>query len=757
MNSIIQIFSRHLYFTFGYFFPGRPEFYLAGNPFVCDCELDWMRGFDDVSMRETHPRLADLDDVTCRINVGSNDTTIHHVTSLRPEQFVCQYQTHCFSMCMCCEFYACDCRMQCPEGCSCFHDTTWSTNIIECSAQSHTDVPLLIPMDATDVRLDGNNLGDVNTQSFIGRKRVTSLYMNNSLVTSISRETFSGLTHLQVLHLEDNKLKEIEGHEFAALSGLRELYLHNNDIIRIAETAFDNLASLAVLRLDGNLLTSFPVWTLANNPFLVAVYLSKNLWSCDCDFTRPLTQFLDLHRDRIADISNVKCITDNLVNDLPDNVLCDDTKAPLIETANKESGPDLIPILVSAILAVVVIVAGFLTVCVYKSKIKNWLYAKSHEIYESRSGSSIVSDGTNVLQNKLFDVYVSYSSKDSDFVDQTLAPTLEHGSTAYRLCLHQRDFPPSASVYDTVSVATESSARVLVVLSRSYLDNEWPHVRIPLRNSINNRDNKLILLLLDDIENDELGSYPDLKQYMKNCAAVKWGSPGFLNKLRFFLPEPVLLTFQRNVTLRTLQPTLYKYTSPTTAALSTSGVWTTYSGQQNSPVGSLSTHSTIDGARVNISARQVDQPVVRHYIHRHQHSAPSVISSLYSHHTYQSIPDAHIYHTLEPCDAVLKQPPHPINSVYINKNLDLVLKPSFECEHIQEVEEREDCGDKQDVDQRSVKSPFSSPAFQKVLPPSTSSSSTNSSNQSCHHSHTQSTLSAQQLLPPSNENDEYIV
>ena len=148
-----------------------------------------------------------------------------------------------------------------------------------------------------------------------------------------------------------------------------------------------------------------------------------------------------------------------------------------------------------------------------------------------------------------------------------------------------------------------------------------------------------------------------------------------------------------------------------------------------------------------------DQPS-RQYIHRHQHSAPSVISSLYSHHTYQSIPEAHIYHTLEPCDAIGK---HPINAVYINKNLDLVLKPAFECEHIQEVEEGED---NKNGEQRSVQSSISSPRFQKVPLPPTSSSSTNSSNSSrssCHHAHTQSTLSGQQLLPQSSENDEYIV
>ena len=76
------------------------------------------------------------------------------------------------------------------------------------------------------------------------------------------------------------------------------------------------------------------------------------------------------------------------------------------------------------------------------------------------------SGNTLYAQNKLFDIYISYSVKDFDFVDQTLAPTLERGATSYKLCLHQRDFPPNASLYDTVAVATESSSRVLIVLSK---------------------------------------------------------------------------------------------------------------------------------------------------------------------------------------------------------------------------------------------------------------------------------------------------
>ena len=69
-------------------------------------------------------------------------------------------------------------------------------------------------------------------------------------------------------------------------------------------------------------------------------------------------------------------------------------------------------------------------------------------------------------KDKLFDVFISYSIEDRDFVEQSFAPNLEHGTTSDRLCLHQRDFPPTTPVFDTVSVAVESSARALVVLSR---------------------------------------------------------------------------------------------------------------------------------------------------------------------------------------------------------------------------------------------------------------------------------------------------
>ena len=58
---------------------------------------------------------------------------------------------------------------------------------------------------------------------------------------------------------------------------------------------------------------------------------------------------------------------------------------------------DLVLILVSCSVAAVILMALFMTVCVFRAKIKAWLYHKSSEIYESNgcgSGSSIAGSGT---------------------------------------------------------------------------------------------------------------------------------------------------------------------------------------------------------------------------------------------------------------------------------------------------------------------------------------------------------------------------
>ena len=221
----------------------------------------------------------------------------------------------------------------------------------------------------------------------------------------------------------------------------------------------------------------------------------------------------------------------------------------------------------------------------------------------------------------------SYSVADRDFVEQRFAPNLEHGNTSYRLCLHQRDFPATTPVYDTVSVAVESSARALVVLSRAYLSLEWTQIRAPFISSIMNNNTKVVFVQLEDVGQDEVAVYPDFKHLLEDSPVVKWGDPGFWNKLRYFLPEPVYLTFHRNVTMRGTLQSANLYQSVLGPAEQLPATCTVECHTLSPPSG--------PGAGQGGGGAKCE-----HY------TGGGTVYSL--DHTYHSIDNNHIYHTLDP-------------------------------------------------------------------------------------------------------------
>ena len=379
-----------------YFVSGEvPEFLLGYNPFFCDCEMEWLQKINQMAHHRQHPRVLDLDNVYCKLNNRDpksktknsfhrqhylphhNNHKISHQTGneiidfdqtvpimqVKKQEFLCEYQAHCFALCMCCDFFACDCRMQCPDGCSCFHDSTWSANVIRCSLREHEVIPSLIPMDATSIHLDGNNFtGTLISQAFIGRKRVQSLYLNASQIEGVNNQTFNGLSELEVLHLEDNFIRRIEGYEFGNLTALRELHLQRNRIDFIEENAFATLISLQVIQLHDNHLVSLQgISQLSSLPYLSSISLSGNPWICQCDFVRDFNEFAKARQDNVIfDEERVTCLLDNRLSQrisLGENITCSEASA-IMTYPDQEGNEELITVVVS-VMAVVVIVTVF--------------------------------------------------------------------------------------------------------------------------------------------------------------------------------------------------------------------------------------------------------------------------------------------------------------------------------------------------------------------------------------------------------------
>lgn len=508
-----------------------PEFYIGGNPFICDCNIDWLQKINQVTSRQ-YPRIMDLETIYCKL-LYNRDRAYIPLIEAEPVHFLCTYKTHCFALCQCCEFDACDCEMTCPNNCTCFHDQSWSTNVVECSGAGYTDMPANIPMDTTEVYIDGNNLGEISGHSFIGRKNLKVLYANNSNIHVIYNTTFSGLKRLTILHLESNKIERFIGNEFGSLENLRELYLQNNRINHIDNRTFIELRKLEVLRLDGNKLTHFEVWQLTMNPYLVEVGLADNMWSCECSYLNKLRTYLQTNSEKIYDGNKIACVYNNLSNFLKEAK--NGTKCTLkdgISTIVRSSEiEDLLPLLLAATCAFVGFFGLIFGLFCYRRELKLWAHTHCFSNMCYKTANFI----DEYDKDRLYDAYVTYSLQDEHFVNQILATTLEN-DVGYRLSLHYRDFNVNTYVTDTIIEAVESSKRSIIVLSKNFLYNEWS--RFEYKSAIHElikRRKKIIFVLYGDLPQRDIDA--NMRLYLRTNTCIEWDDKKFWQKLRIVLPH----------------------------------------------------------------------------------------------------------------------------------------------------------------------------------------------------------------------------
>lgn len=287
---------------------GQPSILLGGNPIRCDCHMAWFKTVNVDNAGQSLPFVADLESIYCQL-LYSQGRSFVPLVDASPDDFLCTYETHCFALCHCCDYDACDCEMTCPDNCTCYHDNSWSKNIVHCSNSNFRELPDQLPMDATEIYLDGNNLTDLKSHTFIGRKNLKTMFLNNTFLTSVENHTFNGLNLLEELHLEGNSISKLQGDEFHGLRALRELYLHNNLIRTVNNATFRDLVSLKVLTLQSNRLREFPAWQLEFNPSLTRVLLADNPWTCECRFVKSFGDWLTKTAVGVVrDAGEVRCL-----------------------------------------------------------------------------------------------------------------------------------------------------------------------------------------------------------------------------------------------------------------------------------------------------------------------------------------------------------------------------------------------------------------------------------------------------------------
>ncbi|XP_044012047.1 toll-like receptor Tollo [Aphidius gifuensis] len=536
-----------------------PEFYIGDNNYLCDCTMEWLQQVNKQNQSRIHPRVMDLESIYCRLLYDRERMYVPLVEASH-SQFLCKYESHCFALCHCCDFDACDCEMTCPNNCTCYHDQSWSANLVDCSDGNHNyQLPKQIPMDATKLYLDGNDLRIISSHAFIGRKKLRVLFLNASNIEMVQNRSFNGLRDLQNLHLEENKIRELRGHEFEGLDTLKILCLQKNKISVIENNTFVPLYSLKYLYLQNNYLTTFQVWVL---PETINVALANNPWSCDCGYLEEYRQWIFAEKNHVIDQFEIRCLFnltnfevygEKIFNDFKyvsrvihdksnDNITCmgitniknrNTISGNLTKTIiEKQLFEDYLPLLVSNLTVFLLILLFCVLIFIFWHEFRVWFHSKFGVRIFYRNTEFERED-----REKLFDAFVSYSSKDEAFVIEELAPVLELGNPSYKLCLHYRDFPVGDFIADTIVQAVESSKRTIIVLSENFIKSEW--CRFDFKSAhhqvLRDRRRRLILVIVGDVPQGDLD--PDIRLYLKTNTYLQWGDKLFWEKLRFALPD----------------------------------------------------------------------------------------------------------------------------------------------------------------------------------------------------------------------------
>lgn len=521
-----------------------PEFFMGNNPIDCDCNMEWLRRINELSHFRQHPQVPDLDMITCQIthNRGDYSKSIVEMTS---EEFVCKYESHCFALCHCCDYDACDCKMTCPDGCSCYHDPAWKTNVVDCGVRNFTEIPEKIPMDVTVLYLDGNNFNHLDKHLFIGKKKLEKLYLNSSFIRSFDKKAFTGLTTLTEIHLKNNLLKQIPTNGFSQMTSLKEIYLNENFISKIDDYTFSDLKNLEILNLEKNNLLDFKPWEqLPYKKSNIQLNLDDNKWNCDCDSLKKFSEYANF--DKLICTNN---ITFSLfLKKCQIKVNIKEIEPEIQRTILISEEINYMPIFITILSIIVVILLLTILICIYHKTIKLWFYSK----YGIRTGFTS-NQNNRKNEEKLYDCYMISSVQDTDFTYHKIVSEMEQQKNL-SVCLHHRDICSNEFITDSIQCTFDASKKIVIVLSINFLQLEYSNLnfREGLRCSIENihpslRREKVVFILLSN--KNVLMIDPIIENWMKTCTIIQWDDKKFFEKLNYSMPDvdPTKLINQPNL------------------------------------------------------------------------------------------------------------------------------------------------------------------------------------------------------------------
>ena len=119
-------------------------------------------------------------------------------------------------------------------------------------------------------------------------------------------------------------------------------------------------------------------------------------------------------------------------------------------------------------------------------------------------------------------MFVSYSSKDFEWVNDNLCTVLEKPPFNLRVCLHQRDWELGRSVVDNMVESVLRSQKTLIIVSENYLQSEYcmQELKIAMHREIDGdhmQRDRIVLIKIDDVSMQRLPRFLRQKSFLDCC------------------------------------------------------------------------------------------------------------------------------------------------------------------------------------------------------------------------------------------------
>ncbi|XP_074847996.1 toll-like receptor 2 type-2 [Carettochelys insculpta] len=306
---------------------------------------------------------------------------------------------------------------------------------------------------------------------------------------------------LEILDVSSNNLNDFR----LKLPFLKELYISKNNLKTLPATVY--IPDLVALRINRNKLTSFSKEEFDSFRKMETLDAGNNNFICSCEF--------------LALIQYQEAITTVLAN-WPENYICDSpssVRGQQVKTARLSVFECHTVLAVSSVCTVVLLVILLIVILGYKFHMLwymrmtwAWLQAKRKPKKSHNQDFS-------------YDAFVSYSERDTEWVENLLVQELEYSAPPFKLCLHKRDFLPGKWIIDNIIDSIEKSRKTLFVLSEHFVQSEWCKYELDFSHFrlFDENNDAAVLILLEPIKEQTIPKrFCKLRKIMNTKTYLEW-------------------------------------------------------------------------------------------------------------------------------------------------------------------------------------------------------------------------------------------